>query len=112
MKCDGYVLTFEKDTKLLGVVFMNKGKNHNLFVHEYVIENTPEVKREMYLQYALLKLHELEDFHTIQYHPSKVILDTFDEEKAHRFGLSIEASNIMVYQHKKKLMGVEEFERI
>lgn len=55
------VLTFEKDTQVLGCLLILRGKNGNIFFEPFPFEPEGEafVNDELYTQYALLKFFEM-----------------------------------------------------
>ena len=57
------ILTFEKDEKILGCILMVPGKDGNYFFEPFPLE--PEGKEivpdQMYIQYALLKFHDVKE---------------------------------------------------
>lgn len=57
------VLTFEKDEKILGCILMVPGKEGNYFFEPFPLEpeNRMTVSDQMYIQYALLKFHDVKD---------------------------------------------------
>ncbi len=57
------VLTFQKEGKLLGVVLMTPGKDGNYFFEPFPLEpeNKALVNDQMYIQYALLKFHDVKE---------------------------------------------------
>lgn len=59
----GGLLTFQKDGKLLGFVHYRVGQNGALFVEPVPLEAQGEelVSDQLYVQYALLKSHEMEN---------------------------------------------------
>ncbi len=56
------VLTFERNKKILGCVLMLPGKDGNYFFEPFPFESaeTATVSDQMYIQYALLKFHDIE----------------------------------------------------
>jgi hypothetical protein len=60
-KCQ--ILTFQKESKILGCVTVSQGKNGNYFFEPFPFEpeTTAIVPDELYTQYALLKFFELPD---------------------------------------------------
>ncbi len=62
-KLNPQILTFEKDSEVLGCLIMLKGKNGNYFFEPFVFEKSSEplVSEVLYSQYALLKFFEFPD---------------------------------------------------
>jgi hypothetical protein len=57
------ILTFEKNKKILGCVLMVPGKDGNYFFEPFPFESSENstVSDQMYIQYALLKFHDIKD---------------------------------------------------
>lgn len=57
------VLTFEKDEIILGCILMVPGKDGNYFFEPFPMEpeNKATVSDQMYIQYALLKFHDVKE---------------------------------------------------
>ncbi len=57
------ILTFEKNKKILGCVLMVPGKDGNYFFEPFPLESSENstVSDQMYIQYALLKFHDIKD---------------------------------------------------
>jgi hypothetical protein len=57
------LLTFEQEKKILGCILMVPGKDGNYFFEPYPFEpeNHAVVSDQMYIQYALLKFHEVKE---------------------------------------------------
>ncbi len=57
------ILTFEKNKKILGCVLMVPGKDGNYFFEPFPFERSEDatVSDQMYIQYALLKFHDVKE---------------------------------------------------
>lgn len=57
------ILTFEKNKKIIGCVLVIPGKDGNYFFEPYPFEPTENaiVSDQMYIQYALLKFHDIKE---------------------------------------------------
>lgn len=57
------ILTFERDKKILGCVLMVPGKDGNYFFEPFPFESSEDavVNDQMYIQYALLKFHDVKE---------------------------------------------------
>lgn len=76
------ILTFEKEKKILGCILMVPGKDGNYFFEPYPFEAAENaiVNDQMYLQYALLKFHDLDKARRCHIMKSGVKL-TFNDKK-------------------------------
>ncbi|MBL7664459.1 MAG: hypothetical protein JNM93_04955 [Bacteriovoracaceae bacterium] len=74
LKSNGMTLTFEFEGEVLGLIFLNYGKN-TVFMNYIHIETLQAIEDYMYIQYALIKFYELPQFNKIHFFPGQQIKD-------------------------------------
>jgi len=101
-KWGAQVLTFEKDTQVLGCLLVLKGKNGNIFFEPFPFE--PEgkslVSDELYTQYALLKFFEMPEArkcHLMKFGAKLVFEDKNDLQFFQEQGFNIKTINQTFY---------------
>jgi hypothetical protein len=84
-KHQAQILTFEKDKKILGCLSVFKGKGGNVFIEPYPFEPEGDslVHDDLYIQYAILKFHEMPDARKchIMKHGTKLLFEEKEDLK-------------------------------